>query len=134
MVEGLLLHGVYVHRTGVAVHQAVILPLPILPDSAKAPSPRGYDAFPGTELALNLSVFQGLIMGGDLGSEEAFLSSLSRSRGRIAQNRPEESGTGAGLQKTPPGEGWSFSPCFIDHNPYFFRILPVRAFSTISSN
>ena len=97
MVEGLLLHGVYVHRAGVAVDQAVILSFPILPYSAKAPSPNRYEAFSGTELALNFSIFQGLIMEGNPGPEEAFLSLLGRSLGRIAHRRPKEGGAGAGF-------------------------------------
>ena len=38
------------------------------------------------------------------------------------------------LSENAAGRRWSVSPYFIDHKPYFFRILPVRAFSTISSN
>jgi hypothetical protein len=57
MVKRLFLDRVYVHGTGVAVDQAVILPIPVFPDPAKTPPTAGYNTFPGAKLALDFAVF-----------------------------------------------------------------------------
>ncbi len=56
MVKRLFLDRVYVHGTGVAVDQAVILPIPVFPEAAKTPPTAGYDTFPGAKLALDFAV------------------------------------------------------------------------------
>jgi hypothetical protein len=87
--KGLLLHRVHVHRTGVAIHQAVILPIPVFPHPAKSSPSLGNDALPGAKLALDFPIFQRLEMRGKPGAEKTFFSSLGTSRGRKAGNGPE---------------------------------------------
>jgi hypothetical protein len=57
MVKRLFLDRVYVHGTGVAVDQTVILPISVFPDPAKTPSTTRYNTFPGAKLALDFAVF-----------------------------------------------------------------------------
>lgn len=48
MEEGLLLNRIQMDSAGIAVHEAVILPIPVLTDSAIASFPVGNAASPGT--------------------------------------------------------------------------------------
>ena len=97
--EGFFFNGVQVDGAGVAVHQAVIFALPVLPDAAFPPVSGQNLAVPGTELALHQALVHLAVEGGRMGRHEAVLHRLGA--GRPGGEGQQRQGPGAGLDKSP---------------------------------
>ena len=97
--EGFFFNGVQVDGAGVAVHQAVIFALPVLPDAAFPPVSGQNLAVPGAELALHQALVQLAGEGGRMGRNQAVLHRLGP--GRWGGEGQQRQGPGAGLDKSP---------------------------------
>ena len=98
MEEGFLLHRVHVDGAGVAVNQAIINALAVLPDSAFPPLTVLDLTIPGTELALHLAFGPDLLEGGSIRAAETLLDFLGGGGLRPPRERQEE---GQGPEAAP---------------------------------
>ena len=105
MEEGFFFNRVQVDGAGVAVHQAVIFALPVLPDATFAPVAGRDLAVPGTELALHQALVHLAVEGGRMRRDQAVAQRLGP--GGPEGEGQQGQGPGAGLDKSPaaaPGE------------------------------
>ncbi len=76
MEKGLLLDGVDVHGTGIAVDQGIVLPVPIFSDTAIASLPTGGLAVPGAEFTAYTLIGKGRKIRREFWSEKSLFDLL----------------------------------------------------------